>query len=141
MRRSERVPASGSSRPASSSQQRRFAGAVGADQADALAGAEVERQVGEQRPGAEALGQVLGAQQDCHSGLGCGSLASDLLYYEAAIDRNRADAHGSCSPACGPFRFTSRDSSGPCGTMNSRLLASLIASFFPHIMACVIAPA
>ncbi len=47
-------------------QQRRFAGAVGTDQADALAGAEVERQVGEQRPRAVALGQPLYAQQHGH---------------------------------------------------------------------------
>ena len=41
-------------------QQRGLAGPVGADQPDALAGAQVEGQVGEQRPWAEALGHALG---------------------------------------------------------------------------------
>ena len=67
-----RSPASGASRPARSLQQGRLAGPVRADQADPLAGAQVERQVGEQRPGAVALGQPLGAQQDGHAGLAAG---------------------------------------------------------------------
>ena len=48
-------------------QEGRFAGAVRPDEADALAGAEVEGQVGEQRPRAVALGQPLHAQQDGHA--------------------------------------------------------------------------
>jgi hypothetical protein len=50
-------------------QQRGLAGAVWANQADALPGAEVQGQVGEQRPGAEALGQAQDAQQDGHARL------------------------------------------------------------------------
>jgi hypothetical protein len=69
VRRSERVPASGSSRPASSPQQRRFPGAVGADQADALAGPEVEGKAGEQWTGAVGFGQILDAHEDGHARL------------------------------------------------------------------------
>src|SRR5262249_5202914 len=45
----------------------RFAGAVGADQADTFASAQVKRKVGKQRAGTVALGQSLGAQQEDHA--------------------------------------------------------------------------
>src|SRR5205807_1705296 len=48
-------------------QQGGLAGAVGSDQADALAGAEVEGEVGEQRSGSEGLGEPLDAQQGGHA--------------------------------------------------------------------------
>ncbi len=44
--------------PGEQAQQRRLAGAVGTDQAHALAGREHQRQAGEQRPGVIALGDV-----------------------------------------------------------------------------------
>ena len=48
-------------------EERRLAGAIGADQSQPLAGAEFERQISEQRPWAEALGQTLHAHQDGHT--------------------------------------------------------------------------
>ena len=52
--------------------ERRLAGPVGPDEPDPLAGPQVERQVGEERAVAVALGQPLGTQQDAHAALAAG---------------------------------------------------------------------
>jgi hypothetical protein len=48
-------------------EQRRLAGAVGPDEADAFAVRQVERQTGKQRPARERLRQRLAAEQHCHT--------------------------------------------------------------------------
>ena len=74
-------------------------GPVGPDEPDPLAGPEVERQVGEQRAVAVALGQPLGTQQDAHAALAAGFggarvrpdhpqrfFRSGILQFQRAID-------------------------------------------------------
>src|SRR5439155_1683792 len=73
-------------------QERGLAGDVGADESDALAGAQVERQVGKQRSRPESSGQSLSAQQHGHTQPHlCRDASSDYsIYMEPNHDRATA---------------------------------------------------